>query len=253
MRNEIGKKLKIAQIHIQRLGMERETPEKQLTYLLDLATRFQKVVMHALEAKYGRSDLFDDDPILRLATAVTARNTSFGCEVEGWGQEYLFSPLADSKTVSPSEAFEELKIRKTADPPELDEILHPQENLPGCKKEPIIEWLKNVYLTSRGFELGTFDSSILATTMKAQSSKWTKLALGYVSDVVSITHTFIKKLLALVCVDERVTRELLSTLSDGLIGRYNTALDHTRFLLNVERIGTPITLNTYFNENLERW
>jgi hypothetical protein len=74
-----------------------------------------------------------------------------------------------------------------------------------------------------------------------------------VSDVVSITHTFIKKLLALVCVDERVTRELLSTLSDGLIGRYNTALDHTRFLLNVERIGTPITLNTYFNENLEKW
>lgn len=253
MRNEISKKLKTAQAHIKQLGMERETPEKQAAYLLELATCFQKVVMLALEAKYGRSDLFDNDSTLRLATAVTLRNASFGNEVDNWGQEYQFNPFADNKTVSPVETAEELEIRKIADPPELDEILHPQENLPGCRKECIIEWLKIVYHTSRGFELGTFDSSILATTMKAQSSKWTKLALGYVSDIVSIAHNFIKRLLALVCVDERVTRELLSTLSDGLIGRYSTALDHARFLLDVERVGTPITLNNYFNENLEKW
>ena len=253
MRNEISKKLKTAQAHIKRLGMERETPEKQAAYLLDLATSFQKVVMLALEAKYGRSDLFDNDSTLRLATAVTSRNALFGNEVDSWGQEYQFNPFADNKTGSPVEIAGELEIRKIADPPELDEILHPQENLPGCRKECIIEWLKNVYHASRGFELGTFDSSILATTMKAQSSKWTKLALGYVSDIVSIAHNFIKRLLALVCVDERVTRELLSTLSDGLIGRYSTALDHARFLLDVERVGTPITLNNYFNENLEKW
>jgi hypothetical protein len=184
---------------------------------------------------------------------VTARNASFGSEVHIWGQEYQFSSFSDNKTVSAIEIVEELEIRKIVDPSELDEILYPQENLPGCRKECIIEWLQKVYLTSRGFELGTFDSSILATTMKAQSSKWTKLALGYVSDIVSITHNFIKRLLALVCVNERVTRELLSTLSDGLIGRYNTALDHARFLLNVERVGTPITLNNYFTENLEKW
>jgi hypothetical protein len=252
VRNEISKKLKTAETLIQQLGMERETPEKQSAYLLDLASRFQKNVMHALEAKYGRSDLFDDDPILRLATAVTARNASFGTEVNNWGQEYQFSSVAENQAAT-QVGSEELKIRKVVGPPELDEILHPQEDLPGCRNECIIEWLKNVYLTSRGFELGTFDSSILATTMKAQSSKWTKLALGYVSDIVSITHTFIKKLLVSVCVDERVTRELLSTLSEGLIGRYNTAMEHARFLLNVERIGTPITLNTYFSENLEKW
>ena len=66
--------------------MERETPEKQAAYLLDLATSFQKVVMLALEAKYGRSDLFDDDSTLRLATAVTSRNALFGNEVDSWGQ-----------------------------------------------------------------------------------------------------------------------------------------------------------------------
>jgi hypothetical protein len=150
-------------------------------------------------------------------------------------------------------AVEGLKIRQTEDPPELDEILQTQETLPGCRKESVIQWLKGVYHTSRGFELGTFDSSILATTIKAQSSKWTKLALVYMSDIVALTHGFITKLLALICMDERVTRELISTLTDGLIGRYLTALNHVRFLLGVERVGTPMTLNHYFNDNLEKW
>jgi hypothetical protein len=124
VRNEISKKLKTAQAHIRQLGMERETPEKQSAYLVDLATHFQKVVMLALEAKYGRSDFFDNDHTLRLATAVTSRNASFGNEVHNWGQEYQFIPLANNKPASTVEIVKDLEIRKNEDPPELDEILH---------------------------------------------------------------------------------------------------------------------------------
>lgn len=249
------------------------------------------VALHALDAKYGASDLFDIDASLRLATAVSVRNASFGSEVGTWGQEYKFSSFPDDivenrrdlpylrkrhsvfeavqkvndghllsdsfggvgKSVSTREVAEELQIRKVADPPELDEILYAQENLPGCTRDSITQWLTKVYHTSRGFEFGTFDSLILATTMKPQPPKWTKLAVRHVSDVVSIAHNFVTKLLALVCTEERVTRELLSTLSDGLTGRYITALNHVHFLLGVERVGTPLTLNRYFNDSLEKW
>lgn len=87
MKIEIGKKLKTAQIDLQGMGVERETPESQSAFLLSLATRFQKVVSLGLYAKYGSSDLFDDDPSLRLATEVISRNLQFATEVEDWGQE----------------------------------------------------------------------------------------------------------------------------------------------------------------------
>lgn len=38
--------------------------------------------------------------------------------------------------------------------------------VPGCRKDCITQWLKRVYHTSRGFELGTFDSSILKRTVR---------------------------------------------------------------------------------------
>jgi hypothetical protein len=270
---EISKKLKIAQGHMKQLGMERETPEKQSAYLLDLATQFQKVVSHALEAKYSRSDLFDKDPSLKLATAVTSRNASFGREVEIWGPEYQFASSENindgdddsDDTLEPSnpdsgdvesstdEPTKGIDIRKVKDPPELDDILYESETLAGSRVGPITQWLKKVYQSSRGFELGTFDPSILATTMKKQSSKWPGLALGYVSDIVAITHNFIKRLLSFICTDDHVTTELLATLADGLVKRYIRALDHARFILNVERMGTPITLNRDFTENLENW
>ena len=269
MRTEIGKKLRAAQQNLQTLGVERGSPASQSAFLLSLSIRFQRIVSFSLDAKYGNDDLFDDEPSLRLATAVILRNSQFAAEIDDWGLEYRFSSTTDYNNDSQSKLEEipphtggrddesnvigTLSTRKISDLPELDEILHEAEILPVCKEQGIAYWLQTVYESSRGFGLGTFDSSILATTMKKQSSKWTGLALGYVSDVVAITHTFITKLLASICADDHVTRELLSALMDGLMQRYAKALDQAQFLLGVERMGTPMTLDDHFNDNLNKW
>jgi hypothetical protein len=284
VRSEIVKKLKAAQSNLRLLGTERESAEKQSAYLLGLATQFQKFVSQSLDAKYGSHEWFDAEPDLRLATTVMSRDELFAHEVHSWGQQYEFSYSAggdnqtegneevpvgldwsddeisfglyrsdDEGADGETEPRPEIRVRKTENPPELDEILYEQHDVPMCSPNGIARWLKAVYKNSRGFGLGTFDSTILATTMKKQSTKWTALALGYVSDVVAIIHTFITKLLKRLCADERVMGELMAVLIDDLISRYVKGLNEARFILSVERIGRPLTLNHYFNDNLEKW
>jgi hypothetical protein len=89
--------------------------------------------------------------------------------------------------------------------------------------------------------------------MKKQSSKWTSVANGYIGDVIIIVHSYITSGLSQVCPDGRVYEKLLSFLMDKLIERYQSAIDKVDYLLFVERSTIPMTLNHYFNDNMEKW
>lgn len=144
-------------------------------------------------------------------------------------------------------------VRRESDMEDIVDLLHPQETLTAPNRTDIESWLREVYETNRGFELGTFDSSILATTMKKQSSKWYSISLGYVSDVIVLVHRFILTALDSICYDDTMQRSLIGILFDGLLNRYKGAIRQVEFLLQVERNGTPMTTNHYFNDNLEKW
>jgi len=108
---------------------------------------------------------------------------------------------------------------------DIEDILHEKEEISMPSNHGIYTWLTNVYRASRGFELGTFDPSLLAITMREQSKKWNSLAMGYASDAVTIVHTFITELLRLVCPDARIRCGLISLLTDDLIERYKKSID----------------------------
>ena len=145
------------------------------------------------------------------------------------------------------------RVRHTGPEPDLDDILQDDCKVPMPKPTGIIPWLEDVYKSSRGFELGTFDASILPVIWKKQSANWDELALGYVSDIVSIVHLYTSALITAICEDQCVQSALMSTLMDGLIERYTKSIDHTKFIIYVEKDGTPQTLNHYFADNLEKW
>lgn len=145
-----------------------------------------------------------------------------------------------------------IKVRLLPDADGLEDLEYVEETIRSDTRKDVAEWLTSVYKTSRGFELGTFDSSLLAMTMKTQSANWESVALGYVTDVISMAHAFISDLLKLICPDQRVREGLMSVLMDELFLRYKEAIKHVHFLLFVERVGTPATLNHYFNDNLEK-
>ena len=144
-------------------------------------------------------------------------------------------------------------IRTIEDHPELEDLVLAAQKLPEPRSGRFRAWLKHVYRNSRGFEIGTLNSSLLAVTMKHQSIKWKKLALGYISDIITMVHSFIVDLLHVVCPFERVRIGLMSLLMDLLFEKYHSAISQVKLLLEVELDGTPATLNHYFSENLEKW
>ena len=143
VKQEINRKVSFAQSQVQHLGMERETPEKQLIYLTDLSTQFQRLVTLSVDAKYGSSAIFDNVE-LRLATLVTARNATFSDDMSRHGQEFRFSasesPEEAEEDLPPALAWNriedvdadneiEFDIRKHADYIEIEDLLHAQESL----------------------------------------------------------------------------------------------------------------------------
>lgn len=225
-------------------------------------------------ANYGADSLFDKHKELRVATEVARRSDIFSEQMEECGHERQFNsddvsadgvrgyykesltpPVENCDLESASESEDEpikIEVRTTADKEDLEDLLHPQESL-TLPISGIMIWLEDKYRGSRGFELGTLGSNLLSAIMKEQSRRWEALALGYISDVIVMTHSFILGLLEGICIDGRVKSGLMSVLVDGLVERYGKAREQVQFLLDIERAGRPATLNHYFNDNLDKW
>jgi hypothetical protein len=236
---------------------------------------FQKLSTEALLSNYGRTDVFDNNPKLRLATAVVNRSDLMSEVIATKGHTFQFESsdrengsheqhrdfLDESleamniNAINPDNHDPEgtIEVRQVQDHSELEGLVHVPKTLSEPQGESIHVWLKEVYRGARGFELGTLNSSLLAVTMKRQSMKWKSLALGYIADIVTMAHVFVIDLLRAVCPVERVRIGVMSLLTDHLVEKYKSAISHVNFLLEIELEGTPATLNHYFNDNLEKW
>lgn len=289
MKAEICTKLKFCKLQLDALGPSRATRDLQYKFLLDLATQYQTITSLALKAQYGGGDVFDTSSTLKLATAIVSRNASFSDDLWQRGHAMDFNKNSVNDFSQPPAAFgspspfaakggfsftptpqstkptakapantingvfsDSKSVRYETNHAELEDIMQKNSLISPPKAFGIKQWLEEVYKSSRGLELGTFDPSLLPVILKKQSANWEALALGYVEDVVSLVHSFTVDLLAKICKDPRARQGLLSVLLDPLTDRYKKSIDHTKFLLTVERSGTPMTMNHYFADNLEK-
>lgn len=234
---------------------------------MDIALEFQRITALAMRSDYSRTDLFDRCPSLRLATTAINRGDAFAEDMATIGHVFHFSlnhqgdireeinlevppeaPIGDlSITDAPS-----INIRAEPDHPDIEDLVHKSKVLSKPPSDGILSWLKTVHRQSRGFELGTFDASLLAVTMKQQSIKWRDLALGYVSDIITMVHVFTTDLLEQITPSRNVRVGIEALLMDELTKRYQIAVDRVKFLLDVELEGNPATHNHYFNDTLRK-
>lgn len=241
------------------LGPERSNTTEQLAYLTKLATKFQRLVHLALNANHGADDAFNEESALHISPKVMSRMKDFSDDMTKYGQTYSFLSQSmsvedinsrDNDSLSESQAL--FEVRKEEDVEQLQDILHPQSGQHFPVHEGIQKWLLEVFQRNRGFELGVFNASILATVMQKQSMKWADISLGFVSDVIVMVHGFVLKALSSVCTDDEICRSLVNALFDELMQRYQRAIGNTMFLLEVEGSNTPMTMNHYFNDNLQK-
>ena len=218
--------------------------------------------MWALEARYGSDDAFDLRPNLRLVTCVVNRNELFADDVWEHGHTINFNGGnvaerengASALTIPMEQKIGTITsaIRYFDNTADIDDLMQAGKAVVTPNETDIMAWLRDVYKNSRGFELGSFDASLLPIVWKKQSANWDNLALGYINDIVARVHSFILSLLDEICEDERIRTGIYNAIMEHLTERYKRAIDHTKFILSVERSGTPLTTNHYFADNLEK-
>jgi hypothetical protein len=264
--------LKDKKIALQGLGPKRDTFDEQATYLTKVASTFQSLASSAIAANYSSNDVLQKHSTLKIATLLVGRNELLSNHFAQYGHKFQYNSKAPSKPTanqaptpqdeeSASDILEKqsaacISTRETTmtdSHPEIEDILTENESLTWPKEGVIYSWLSRMHKESRGLELGTFDPSLLTVVMNAQSERWETLAYGYLSDIIAYTHTFVVDLIQAICPDERVSRGLLSYLTDRLVQKYEKAMKQAKFILHVERSNTPLTMNHYFNDNLEKW
>jgi hypothetical protein len=217
---------------------------------MQFALDFQRIVSLAINSEYSRADILNKDKGFRIATEAVSRGQKFADDMAVYGNTHSF--LAKDKAVEVDKETV-VDIRTMEDLPDIQNIVYEKRSMKSLRNSDILAWLKDEYRSSRGFELGTFDASLLATIMKQQATNWRDLALGYISDIVSLVHTFIFGVLESMSPSVRVFQGVKTCIADHIARMYDAAMKQTNFLLSIELDGTPATYNHYFNENLEKW
>lgn len=263
---QITQQLASCRRRLEDLGVSRQSVEQQRRYLLEMSQKFQDITSFALDAYYSRDPIFDTNPEIRLATLCVDRNDKFSNDMLKLGHSVEFD-TQDDETGAPvahtsfsstpsSESNEEIDVSDEENKafalryPELSNFIPTEQGVSRPSDYNIFDWIEEEYMKARGFGLAAISPSILPTIWQEQSKNWEPLTLKYFGDVVYFVHNFICKVLEYVCPDERVRSGIWSLLQEQLVEKYERALTHVQFIIRVERLGTPLTTNCSFNEDL---
>jgi hypothetical protein len=254
---QIVQQLSSCRKRLEGLGADRESTDQQRRFLLEMSREFQDIASYGLDAYYSRHSAFGDTPELRLATLAVDRMELYSKDVERLGHTVNFDSEdakqeADASSTPTTDGYEEDAETYDNPYPELADLILPAWEAPEPSYRSILEWIEEEYRKARGFGLLTIGPSILPTIWQEQSKNWEGLTLAFIGDIVFFVHDFTCKALAHVCPDEGVRSGLWSLLQEQLVEGYRKAVDHVKFIIRVERFGTPLTTDHYFNKNLQK-
>ncbi|OAA59115.1 interferon-induced GTP-binding protein Mx2 [Niveomyces insectorum RCEF 264] len=254
------------------LGPSRADKDAQQQYLVGIAARMQDVTKSALSGSYAGEALFQrDGGRLRLITRLIRLNEGFADTFAKRGHyQHFHGPSEgedgedgedgeEGESYSKGEDDDDSSEEATLDAdvpldayPELGDVVEDTHyQCPRPREGPITDLIQEVYDSSRGPELGTFSGTILAAVFDTATQKWEPLVLAHVGRAIVLVHDYLYRLLRAVCPDAAVGDALWAALQDELCAEYRRALDHARFLLDVERGHPPVTFDDAFNATLQ--
>lgn len=180
---EITTRLKRNRKRLEKLGASRATSDEQRTYLGHIASRFRELATLAIDAYYTGDPIFDKHPEMRLVTRIREISELFAKTLfskghsrnfhdEGKAQESSHPgtpPIGNDGLpgeISENELFPDHSTRNDlyntffdipddAEFPELVELLGDPIFCPEPLREDITGYIRGIYTTARGQELGT--------------------------------------------------------------------------------------------------
>ncbi|KAK4680932.1 hypothetical protein QC764_103090 [Podospora pseudoanserina] len=272
LRRDIGEMLSRAEKERDGLGPARGTDTEQRIFLSHIADKFQELTKASLEARYHHDPAFEASFHLKLATLMAFLAEDFSREFEAKAA-FRYFENEDSDTDDYDDDYDEVvdedvlpmnpnqtspaanakRILRAAtrdlDPeefPELDGIISDSYEV----RDPeygIMDWITNLYVRSRGMELGHYTNAVQASAWREQSSKWPIISRAFTSRAIMIVQRFITDTLSIVCPDSTLRDTLWSCIQEEVLERYKKATGFLEYLLSVEREFNPYTLNKHFN------
>ncbi|KAK3394416.1 P-loop containing nucleoside triphosphate hydrolase protein [Podospora didyma] len=257
LRKDVNEMLRLTEEEEDGLGPSRYDQREQQKYLFGIAGQFEHIARASRNGQYADHPIFKENPTLRLITSIVQLNDEFNRDFETMGHLRYFQGTEPKyeiarpveKAKSPFETVLD-RYRRLIEQDDIGEVgnivsLEYDINKPLTG---IMDWIGEVYKDCRGLDLGTFNAGIISSVFKEQSSKWERMVRAYISVVILCIHHFITGVLNVVCVDRLVREELWAAISDEVLERYKAAVEHTKFLVSIERDETPFTLDPAFNE-----
>lgn len=254
------------------LGPPRQDEREQRSFLSHIAGTFQDRARAALAADYNADPAFAQDE-LRLITHVVNITDVFNADFHEGAHSRHFENVEQSEPPVPLEEpmdveHEEEPVDSTAglrallQRAKVDDVT-PEEQaelgnivvLAGKKLFPhgdINAWISDIYLRSRGLDLGTFNTHLVSMAFAEQSRNWGRMTQVYMSRVIVTLHRFIAAALRSVCPDEQARSQLWSAILESLVDRYHLAVDQASLLIKVEQRKQPYTLNRQFAKALSK-
>jgi hypothetical protein len=211
------------QKELELLGPSRQTTADQRRYLTRIATNYEREARSALSGNYD-PNLEASSP-LKLRMHIQKLNGAFASDMARLGHLKIFRTVAGS--------------------------VDKEFNYPESDQENIYEWIRGLYLNSRGSELpGTVNPIVLENMFRQQSRPWEGIAVAYLDKVQFAVNAFNKSIFASLISDDDVQVKLKSRLSRGASSFSNRVRMQLSEILNDERGGILQTVNHYFADNL---
>lgn len=270
---DINEQSKECKRQLDSLGPPRQYEREQRIFLSQIAGNFQKRVREALDAHYNADPVFKQDEF-RLITHVVNITDVFSADFRESAHSRHFenlgllkpnveaelvdvkTPDCISKETSTGLMIDHLRalLEKTkvddiapGEYSELGDIIIPLKDIskPG---DNFTTWMNDVYLQSRGLDLGTFDPHLLSMAFTEQSRKWGDMTKTYMRRIIIALHRFIAAALRSVCLEDQARNHLWSAILEELVKRYKEAMKQASLLIEVEQRNKPYTLNPQFNQ-----
>ncbi|TLD04383.1 uncharacterized protein PgNI_12228, partial [Pyricularia grisea] len=235
---DIRKVLRTTEESLTRLGQARPTVGHIRIFLTQVSTSFAQLVQAALDGNYHGPyyEFFDHVEDSRLRAVVHKINGKFATDIRTHGKKRVLRP-AESEI---DWALDENSIKENNE----KELFVTQEEMKN--------WVKKVYLRTRGRELpGNYNHVLLAELFLEQSSRWLPIATAHVESIIAIVTGWLQHATRVVLPEDKLRGDVLAICSQCMEDAVNDAFMELDKLKKDEQ-RQPITYNHYYIDNIQK-